>query len=506
MLWASLLLPGAPTIASHHGCLPLDAQRAERVYLRRRPEQTALYEVVRVHAATFLAEARERSASGHGLPRYIEREIERYLECGILCHGFARVRCDGCGDELLVAYSCKGRGLCPSCTGRRMVDGAAHLVDRVLPPVATRQWVLSFPYRYRLRLARDPALLFEVLARFLRAIFLWQRRAARREGIPRPLVGAVTALQLFGSSLNLHPHFHALVPDGVFTVDDDRAQFHQLPPPDDAEVARILRRTLRRILPLLEAADADPCGDDALDTLRAGAAQRPLGFPTAPTDTARPARPRNAFIEGFSLDASVRVHGNDDQGRERLARYILRPPFAAHRLELLPDGRVRYRARRARPGAPRELILEPKELLRRLVALIPPPRVDMVRYHGVFAPYAKHRDAVVHLAHDHAAAIGTERPAAKLCRRPRKERRPAPTTERYLDWATLLKRTFAVDVLACTRCGGRRRLIVFITDPVVVRQILTHLGLPTSPPERLPARAPPQCSFLDFADPPSFDG
>ncbi|WP_368668873.1 transposase zinc-binding domain-containing protein [Corallococcus sp. CA053C] len=78
-------------------------------YRRRRPEGTVLYEAVRDNLATFLAEASE---VGCGLLRYVERDFTRYLECGVLAHGFARVRCESCNDELLVAFSCKGRGVC----------------------------------------------------------------------------------------------------------------------------------------------------------------------------------------------------------------------------------------------------------------------------------------------------------------------------------------------------------------------------------------------------------
>lgn len=60
--------------------------------------------------------------------------------------GFALVRCTSCGDEMAVSFSCKLRGLCPSCAGRRMAGSAAHLVDRVLPSAPVRQYVLAFPY------------------------------------------------------------------------------------------------------------------------------------------------------------------------------------------------------------------------------------------------------------------------------------------------------------------------------------------------------------------------
>src|SRR5262249_49096892 len=63
-----------------------------------------------------------------GLPAYVEREFYDYLQCGILAHGFLRLGCDTCKKELLVPFSCKRRGFCPSCAGRRMAQMAAHLV------------------------------------------------------------------------------------------------------------------------------------------------------------------------------------------------------------------------------------------------------------------------------------------------------------------------------------------------------------------------------------------
>ncbi|WP_158080020.1 transposase zinc-binding domain-containing protein [Archangium sp. Cb G35] len=87
---------------------------------------------MRDNLATLLAEASEL---GRGLPQYVERDFARYLECGVLAHGFARVRCESCKDELLVAFSCKGRGVCPSCNAKRAHVTAAHLVERVLPHV-----------------------------------------------------------------------------------------------------------------------------------------------------------------------------------------------------------------------------------------------------------------------------------------------------------------------------------------------------------------------------------
>ena len=80
-------------------------------YRRRDPESTVLHQVIRENLATFLAQSEEH----FGLPRLIEQDFLRYLDCGVLAHGFSRVRCESCGDELLVAFSCKSRGICPSC-------------------------------------------------------------------------------------------------------------------------------------------------------------------------------------------------------------------------------------------------------------------------------------------------------------------------------------------------------------------------------------------------------
>jgi len=110
-------------------------------YAPRRPTETVLYGVVLSQLETFLAHTRETYAKP--LPRYVEHEFRSYLKCGVFAHGFVKCRCESCGHDLLVAYSCKVRGICPSCSSRRMANGAAHLVDRVVPDVPLRQFVLS---------------------------------------------------------------------------------------------------------------------------------------------------------------------------------------------------------------------------------------------------------------------------------------------------------------------------------------------------------------------------
>ena len=114
---------------------------------RRRPERAPRYQVVQDWLTTYLELARQADWDGDAVPPYVEREFRRFLECGILAGGFARADCDACGHDCLVAFSCKGRGICPSCMARRMAETAAHLVDPVVPARPVRQGVIAFPKR-----------------------------------------------------------------------------------------------------------------------------------------------------------------------------------------------------------------------------------------------------------------------------------------------------------------------------------------------------------------------
>ena len=174
---------------------------AASAYHRHRPEQTALYAIVAEHYPRFVQEI-ERS--GGYLPKFVRQEFDDFLKCGLLEHGFLRVKCDGCRHEHLVAFSCKRRGFCPSCGARRLVESAAHLVDHVFPEVPVRQWVLTFPFPLRFLLAAEPQALTAVLAVVQRAISTFMIRQSGLTVASGARSGAVTLIQRFGSALNLY--------------------------------------------------------------------------------------------------------------------------------------------------------------------------------------------------------------------------------------------------------------------------------------------------------------
>ena len=155
---------------------------ASFAYRPRQPDQDVLHRLVRDHFETLRARA-GGGREGEGLPAFVEREFREFLTCGCLAAGFARFRCRACGADRLVAFSCKGRGFCPSCGGRRMTERAADLVDHVFPEVPIRQWVLTLPMRLRYVLAFDHAACRAVTAAFLSAVFAWIRLRARRRGL-----------------------------------------------------------------------------------------------------------------------------------------------------------------------------------------------------------------------------------------------------------------------------------------------------------------------------------
>jgi Transposase zinc-binding domain len=116
-------------VHSHAAFAPLPAG-----YVPRAGESSVLHLAVRENMETVLADAREQNAHGFGLPRFIEDELRAFLRCGVLAHGFARVRCTGCGHGMPLAFSCKRRAVCPSCTGRRAADTPRATAGRVDNP------------------------------------------------------------------------------------------------------------------------------------------------------------------------------------------------------------------------------------------------------------------------------------------------------------------------------------------------------------------------------------
>jgi len=190
---------------------------AVATYTPRDPSGTVLYHVIAEHLETFLASCHD-DPEATGLPDYVQREFYDYLRCGILAYGFLRLGCDTCKQELLVPFSCKRRGFCPSCAGRRMAQMAAHLVEQVIPWVPTRQWVVSVPVPLRYWMASSQDLTAKVHTIIRTTVGQYYVNQAVTQGHKRANIhpGSVTFIQRFGSALNLNLHFHVIGLEGVY--------------------------------------------------------------------------------------------------------------------------------------------------------------------------------------------------------------------------------------------------------------------------------------------------
>ncbi len=409
------------------------------------------------HYETFRVEA-ARLRDGEGLPRFVEEEFAAFLRCGWLAGGFARFRCTRCREERLVAFSCKGRGFCPSCGGRRMTERAAHLVDHVWPEVPVRQWVLTLPPHVRYLLAWRHDLCTAVAGVLYRAVHRQMRSWARTRGLGEARSGAVIVVQRFGGALNLNVHLHALVLDGLFArAADGRLRFDRAPAPTAADVADVLRRSCRG------------CGRGSRgrgSTRMTGRTQtvsrmwrrcsrgwrprrcrgcwrwaacrgggrsgwvRRVGRRRAPASGFGGRDPAHARWEGFDLHAGVAVPGHRAR-LERVCRYVLRPPVTGDRLSADGAGRVVLQLRHPWADGTTHLRFEPTAFLERL---------------AVLAPHAAWRAEVVPRAARGAASAGAGGEAGAGVGSAR-----SPTGRR---WADLMRRAFDVEVLACPRWGG----------------------------------------------------
>ena len=388
----------------------------------------------------------ERFAREYGPWRPVVGDVaDKFLACGVLDHGFARIRCDACTHEYLLAFSCKCRYFCPSCHAKRLAIWTQWLDTTLLAPVPHRQVVLTIPKRlrayclYRRRLLGDIA---RVAARTVTA-------AIRTLTGERDLaVGIVACLQTHGSRANWHPHLHLLVTDGGFRPD---GTFVTWPVHDTARLTEAFRRAVLRLFVRLELFDE-------------GQAAGMLTWPHS----------------GFHVHTAVWVAEDDRAFATRLARYCARNPLALERLTYDRAAKtVTYRSdKSAGPTAGTETV-DPLAFLARVLVHIPDKGQVTTRYYGWYANRPRGMRHQVEPAAPEAPLAIVTTP------------RLAPT-EASRRWAALLRQIFEVDPLRCPTCHGTMRIVAVITQRSVIDQILAHLGTRTTAAARSPpsTRAP----------------
>jgi len=365
-----------------------------------------------------------------------------------------------------------------------MVDSAALLVDEVLPHVPIRQWVLSVPFTIRFLFASQPSVMSAVLRIVVRAI---TAHLLAKAGYTRAQAqtGAVTLIQRFGGALNLNIHFHMLFLDGVYLCGRDPLRFVPVAAPTPADLARIIEQISQRVARHLErqgwlvrddensylARDAEQASalDDVIGhavTYRVAVGphrgQKALTLQTLPAMPSDEAEDSNvARAGGFSLHAGIAARADQRAKLERLCRYVARPAVATRRLSLTRQGDIRYSLKTPYRDGTTHVIFEPLDFIARLAALVPRPRVNLTRFHGIFAPNSRWRARIT--------------PARRGKRRSADEQRTVPQQRHAMTWAQRLKRVFRIDIETCEQCGGAVKIIASIEDPLVIAKILEHL-------------------------------
>ena len=320
------------------------------VYRPRQPRASPLYRLLDRHFRELSLVWDERFAPTHGHWRgVIPKVVDQFLACGLLEHGFARIRCDACAHEYLLAFSCKSRYFCPSCHAKRLARWSLWLDETLLAAVPHRQVVLTLPKRLRAYCLYRRSLLGD-LARVAARTVTAAVRATTGEADLR--VGIIACLQTHGSLANWHPHLHLVVTDGGFRPDGSFVRWPGWSSHDTLHLTEAFRRAVLRLFVRRGLFDAEQ-------------AHGMLQWPHS----------------GFQVHAGVGVPEDDRAFALRLARYCARAPVALERMSYEAESeQVTYRSDKAQGPTAGPETVAPLEFLARVVTHIPDPGQVMQRY------------------------------------------------------------------------------------------------------------------------------
>jgi ribosomal protein S27E len=395
------------------------------VYRPRNPQSSDYYRCVEDYFETFVRIYDEHFARQYGFWRpYLEKVVYRYLDCGDLHNGFARVKCKDCGHEYLLAFSCKRRHFCPSCHQKRVVEFGEWLCMDVLKKIPHRHFVFSIPKILRRYFLYDRKLLADL------SRCAWESlKIFLREAVPEndPVPGAVIAVQTFGDFLGFNPHTHILVTDGCFY--GNKGMFRVAPPLELKKLEAIFRHKVLKML------------------LNKGKITQEI---VAMLSSWR--------HTGFNVFCGNRISPTDETAMENLARYIIRASFSQERMNYLDqEGTVVYRSKRGETTKS----FPAMEWLAAMCSHIPNRGEQMVRYYGWYSNVSRGKRQMAG-KDDDVPCILEPQEDSKAFRK---------------SWARLIQKIYEVDPLVCPRCQGIMRIISFIEDKQVIRAILEHLGI-----------------------------
>ena len=416
------------------------------VYKHRQPEGTSLYRLVYQYRDEFERSWEERFQSKYGVLRHeVLEALDEYLNCGILAHGCVQVYCDQCRHSEVLGFSCRKRGICPSCGMKHAVMFAEHMYHDVLERVPHRHTGFTIPKRLRkyILFHRELAdVLFDAA---------WGAVKELYEAVkPGCKVGAVFELHTTGDNLQWHPHLHSMQTNGCF---DAQGNFHEL----SLDIEKLgLLFGVKVLKKLKKYYKTIPGLEEACEQI---ASQEHSGF-------------------GAWQGEVIKV--TDKNYQLFLSRYLDKHPLSAQRIELAGD-KVHYHAKSGEVSQ-----FDPLEFLALLGQHVPNKWESRRRYLG----YYSHRDRGRRKreAEEKAAAEKQDQSQSGIKCTPATPELKKKASRR---WAELIKKVFNVDPLVCPKCGATMRIKSFIVDQHEIQKLLKNLGVPGwTKPEPI-KRAPP---------------
>ena len=419
-------------------------------YHPRSPGTSQYYQCVEDNFETFEQVYDDRFPKQYGFLRpYVKQVIHRFLDCGILHNGFARVKCEECNYEYLLAFSCKRRHFCPSCHQKRVVEFGEWLCQEVLKALPHRHFVFSLPKILRKYFLYDRSLLsglsrcgWESLKVFFQGGF--------HEGGAVP--GAVIAIQTFGDFLGFNPHLHILCSDGCFYGE---GMFRVAPRFETKPLEEIFRHRVFKML-----LTKRKITKDLVDMVM---------------------KWRHS---GFNVFCGDRIQPGDEKAMENLARYIVRASFSQERMTYVRDeSKVIYQSKDGKE----EKTFDALEWLAAMCSHVPNKGEQMVRYYGYYSNVSRGKRKI----QDKDDAIPSILEPNGSSREFRK------------NWARLIQKIYEVDPLTCPKCSGEMKVISVIEDQDVIKKILKHLGLwerEARPPPKIEKSSKLMDPVIDYSD------
>lgn len=417
------------------------------VYNRRHPEQTDYYRIIESSFDEFERQYPDLFEEKQGFLRTeVMKAIYAFLDCGIPENGVARVRCNDCGDDFFVAFSCRQRVVCPCCSTKRSIL-FGEKVREIVKPVSHVHITFTIPKILRAYFRRNRKLLKLLIQS---ANYSMERYFKEALCINDGYVGGIFCIQSQGSLYNYHPHVHALVPVGILKD----GIFHEQTSVATTVIAEMFRARLLKVL-----LGQGVITQELIDILMTW-----------------------NHNSGFNVHAKGRISGSDGDSIENVARYMSRAAISVERVEFnSEENTVTVYEKQNKTPAGIAATYTMMEFMALLAGHVPSPYEPLVYYYGIYSSSYRGKEKRENADDEDEMEI----------------EEVTGTPKASSTWARLIRKIFEIDPLRCKKCGGEMKIIAFVTDFHETKKILKHIGEET---QRAPPLSPNTVSIKEPDD------